>query len=236
MKIPKLTNSLFLAGLCTATASAATISNTATPIPSTDLNWDSADGSGVPVSGLVLDKFDTTLGTLTGVEFLLTSELGGTVTLARTSATGSASYGQDVFFPGIGNVPGDQVGAEFVFSSPGVSLSSTETFATGVGIDTDFTPGESPRMITVNESFSATLNPTNFSDFHDVVGGALDTFELDVSADYFEFLNLSGVTSDLDFAATAGATVTYTYDVIPEPSSILAVFCLAGGLMLRRRH
>lgn len=231
-----LQTSLLATGLAVGSGLGATLSYSFTDHP-----FGANDSESIP-----LNKFDSSLGTLTGVDFVLTGEVAGNISFRLLSAPTSATV----------TLNSVDMDTEFEFTGPALFATTFPTSATATA-DGNVTSGGvvvGPVPPNDTETFStvATSDTINKSytepgtDLSSFVGGALDTFNVDITSSTSfgaNFTPSEGSSEDYgtstfspNYSGLASGTVTYTYEAIPEPSSFLAVFCLAGGLVIRRRH
>lgn len=194
----------------------------------------SADDPGTALS-LLWNKFDTGLGTLTGVKMTITSNLTGSFTVNNNAAGNASVYNSSsgfyfVFGAGAGQPAAIVPGAV----SPISTSPSSGTF-----------PGSS---VAASSSETFTINgPISLYN-----SGTLDYF---ADASYFSAASPASFSTDLwrDFAATVtggnftlnstdaviGGTVTVLYEytptsAIPEPGTWAAAALLAGGAAYAR--
>lgn len=179
---------------------------------------------------LVFNKFDTSLGNLTGVSITFTTTYGATVTL---NATNEEVVGQDAFFAD-GTIKHELTGSLISLQSSTQTLSAT----CSADINGDCTDSKSSN----NNAFSNTLS---FSGMQDVIPfEGPGTFEL--TATLTSALAprardaVDNSTGTLDANWNGNVSVVYTYDngvaAVPEPLSICLLLGGLGGIAISRRR
>ena len=181
-----------------------------------------------------LPYFSSSLGTLTGATFTLTSNTQIDVTLAVSGgADGLFDVGEEIMDVDVQTKPGPSVFVKFGTDS------GTST------VECDFSGSVCGASGTTSLSGSTGLVPFNGTD--DIASGLLDeligTGDFSVALDYDIFptnscLTSCGVTGDLKWSGTLSVAYTYTPAAVPEPAS-LALFgtgLLGVGFALRRRQ
>ncbi|WP_149989196.1 MULTISPECIES: choice-of-anchor E domain-containing protein [Microcystis] len=185
-----------------------------------------------------LSKFDSSLGTLTGVALTLsgraTQNFSGvnTVNTTQTASITSMAYLSFTFSDGITITNPDNGDPAFTFSSSSGSQTYSANQTRNFG---PYTPSSSKVY-----NFPATGN----SALSNFLGAAGSTFS--VTCTSMSGLTVMGgggnITASQSTTAGCGASVQYTYTpaspplTIPEPSGVLGIFAVAGvGFFLRRK-
>ena len=186
-------------------------------------------------SDFLLGKFDTGLGTLTGVEIKVDfSTLAGSFTVtSQTASTVSVTAFDN-------NLKLRQKSSNSLgFTATTLYIESATTSpnwtSTSVG-------GNSSEVFTIVGGQSYTFTPQNissgyFSAYQSVGGVGSVVLQAMNTTSVGVFGGSYGVNSDSTGASTK-MTVTYTYDTVPEPGTI-GLLAVAGGVILlavRRRR
>ncbi len=184
-----------------------------------------------------LEQFDTSLGTLTGVELTINAWHEGTFDFLSNGAGG----GYIVFYIDysfeVNGFGGD--GGNLLFQDWVTEPTAGNPFGSGPGhFNTDFTTVD--EGVPVTETFgtqldfaaSYTAEDANFAEF--IGAGTLD-FDIVDWAVYS--IATTGESVSWELASMAGLAVeaTYTYDPIPS-SGVLSLFAVSGILATRRRR
>jgi len=180
------------------------------------------------------DKFDASLGTLTGVEISLMLTIDGGFLAVDNDGIGPAIA--DVEFGASGELSSTDV---TLFPVPSVTTSNMTTFnldaddGDGSGVQNtggDF--GVLNGVLTVNSS-TTNINPVFFGDYI----GAGDTFDTLADIDQIiDFGGVSGIAGEFGpQTADLKVTVVYTYIPIPAPGA-MALLGLGGLVAARRRR
>ncbi len=232
-------SALLLASLSTSVM-AATISQTAGYGYNTvTQSWDMENCSwGVDNNGdinntdfLRFNKFNSALGTLTGVELELHSLAGGSMSVQNTSSTNSnlnisdlkngVSVATNVPVYGINN--DNFIGLSIPTPTAKVHIPAGGSFSTGTELFTQ-----------VNNTFDYTqLNDAAF------IGAAGSTLDMFVGADNAATISYIGGNPEMIFNNVAGvyATLEYTYTPpVPEPATYALVCMGLGVLGLMRKR
>jgi len=207
-------------GLSAAAASAATIMDTDSFGPSLTEFASSSASSVNPLSGpinasaLELDLFDSSLGTLTSVEVMLTGGFTSEGTVLNSSTGAQTANAQE--------------DATFFFSSTMfVDTNFTAGDATGFQ---SFASGPAGTAVDLGATESTTFNPgtTGYS------GAAGDTFLIDFGTLVGTSFQGGGgnLTFDVDTLGTVEAKVTYTFDEAAPVVVVPTVPLPAGALLL----
>jgi len=164
-----------------------------------------------------LDKFDSSLGTLTSIVFDLEATITATVGVENLA---SKDASVDILFGSLVDV---KKGATSLLNTTPTYSATYSLAAYDTVFDWGGTSGAKYLGLTDTETKTITLN----SGFGDYIGAG--TFDLDVLASAFSKTTGTGnIASYYETEAGATAMVTYNYDVVPEPASLVA---LATGLM-----
>lgn len=192
--------------------------NTTTPIPSTATDW---------AGSLSFPRFDTTLGTLTGVELKLTAGLQTTITVSNNSATPSAGSARSEILLWAQDGSGNLIDPVIDLLSPafGFNLGAGQQVISGMltknSSSDDLYDAGSPNWATIQSEFSGT-----------------SSIMLNCSTFTQTLTSFSGGSTEGNSVANTSLTgsVTYIYTPVPEPAllGLLAIPTLAG-LMRRRR-
>lgn len=232
--------------LTSAAASAATLSYTSNTIASATNNW----GGGSLPNGTVnlsLTKFDTTLGTLTGITFTLYGTATGYVYVQNINATVTATVTPTVSSQ-ITLIDPGAVKTALVVTTPTYTAAltnlTTQVNATGTYGGTDsaqlavgtVTPAPTAGVNVTQVSAQSANNFNTYntasplwayiSGLFSAAGGG--TVNSPVGALGTTTANMSGGTQNLTTQtnSSAYATVTYTYNLpatVPEPATLLLV-------------
>ena len=179
-------------------------------IPSSLTDWSSS---------LVFPKFDSSLGTLTSVQFDLSSGMSTVLTVHNTAPSGSSGWAKTEVILTVQDPNG-------YFGSPQIDyLSPQYNFALGAG----------------QEVTSGTLTKTSSDSWTYSDAGTLAEFtgsgNINISAftNTYAVISYTGGNSDAVQVTNAQANgkITYFYDV-PEPAT-MSLLTLGGLAMLRRR-
>jgi hypothetical protein len=169
-----------------------------------------------------LPKFDTSLGTLTGITITLSTSVTAEVDIFN--ATGSPA----AFTNATATIP-------VTLTSPTETVSTTTTATTPTGIAA---PGFSAFPgLTSNTSSTVTVALANFGQYEGVGGGSA-SYSAAFSGGSYSGSSIPGVF--FGGTATAGGitSITYTYSpaAIPEPASMAMVVIGLGGVFAARRY
>lgn len=233
---------LGIAGLSSVCTHAATVSFTASDTLPNNLN-----------KSLTLSKFDSSLGTLTGVNISYTVNIAGANVQmdndSNLSQTATASVSNQVisFSSSLGSNSLKNSGNAALISAPLLGILETHDFVlaatsgdavgafnnTGAADYSNWSPG----------TLSASAGGDVGSSYISLYGGG-GTFNFTIKALYSTSASFDGSQGYFQGNTPSGdasATVTYTYTptAIPEPSgySVLAGFVVLGGtICLRRRE
>jgi len=190
-------------------------------------------------SDFLLGKFDTGLGTLTGVEIKVDfSTLAGSVTVTSKSSSTVTVTAFDAAF----TVSDPSLTNDLGFDATTTRLFSVVTSPAWNGASRTKVSGNSSQVYTIVGGQSYTFSQLNISsDFftaYESVGGV---GAVDIQAINVATIGASGGTYEVDPTATVAntkMTVTYTYSAVPEPGTI-GLLAFAGGVVLvavRRRR
>jgi len=171
-----------------------------------------------------LSKFDTTLGTLTGV----TVTLSTTVT-PEVDVFNSTTSAQN-FTNGTASIPVTVTGPS------STSATTTTSFLVPTGVAN---PGNNPFPgAPVTLSNTTTVAPANFGSFQGV-GPGTASFTAAFANGTYSGTSVPGVFFGGSAAAGGTTTITYTFTPVvvgaPEPSSIALVASGLGGFLVVRR-
>lgn len=181
---------------------------TTTPIPSTPADW---------TGSLAFPKFDLSLGTLTMVQLDLSGGFSMVLTVTNVSSSGSSGTAKTEVQWSVQDAGGHLIIPEVDLSSP--------NFAYTLGAGQSLTSG------TLTKSGSSSDQYTDGAVLAEFTGPG--TIVLPASTFTQTWLtNMGGDTSaSEDTYAQLTGTVTYSYQLIPETSSIvMGLFLCAGGL------
>ncbi|MFT3991964.1 MAG: choice-of-anchor E domain-containing protein [Luteolibacter sp.] len=195
---------------------------------------------------LTFAQFDDQGGTLvlTGVEITVTyTKTGGSLSVDNDS---SESGSIDLSHTIVGNLTVKSGGVSLIdnsYQAIGSSLNASSTATTTIGATTgDSTTSYDNTGLSDNWVFSATdVTATDSGTILSALQSAYvgtGNFVLNFAATQTSDIDgLGGVNYALVNSAISGAvTVTYTYEVIPEPSSVLLGLGSVGLFFLRRRR
>lgn len=207
--------------LIPAAANAATISFTDS-VPVTNTNW---------TESITLNKFDSSLGTLTGVTFELIGEVSGQASyesLDSAPAVISLNLQATIELDGSGLGLGT-----IVQVLPVANVTDNASDFDGT-IDFGGTSGGTFTGLNQADSDVGGIAPANFALF---IGGPGDTFSLDVEANGSSIGSGAGnLITQFSTNASAEVTVTYTYtsNEIPEPATLALIGAGLAGIGVAR--
>ena len=177
--------------------------------------------SGANVASLSWNRFNPSLGTLTGITFGASFDYSGSFTAINNSSSARtvsyiAAYLQFNFF---GQAPGDGI----------YGLQGTETIISTSPSSGTTVPGNSSRVFTILSGQTLAFPSVDWvSDYRGYFTG---TGTVDGDASVFLQVSGSGYLPT-NTSANGSAILTYTYQV-PEPSA-LSLLAVGLGLVLRR--
>lgn len=188
-----------------------------------------------------LDKFDSSLGTLTKITFDLDSTVRGDARLENQSVAGATVHMQLSAVIRLLNG-----GSTLVQVAPLVANSATVDAYDGSldwsGPSGSQTTGSGRSFLGMTNNQWASVDTTNPADFAAFTAGFPgDTIglRLTTSASNSAWSPDTGnITYQFTSEAMATGTVTYVYNAVPEPSGILAILSGLGGILgvaFRRR-
>lgn len=208
---------LMALGLAGATikSSAATVNATVAPMSITDLtDWVNKQ--------FVVDKFDSSLGTLTSVLITLSGEIDGSATLININQNASANYAF-------------QLQVKFESFIPNDSIPLVVQNTSGV-ISGTLAPGQTIQLTQITGSgstFKIVNNGNN--NLADFVGPG--TFNVPTDA-FGSIINTGSSNISLAVNSTATATLDVVYEYrptgVPVPASVWSGGALLAGLVYRR--
>jgi len=211
----------------------------ATSATAATVSFSDTKSVGVNSSDFLLGKFDTGLGTLTAVEIKVdSSTLAGSVTVTSKSASTVTVTAFDAAL----TVSDPSLTNDLGFNETTARLFTVVTSPIWKGAGGTKVSGNSSQVYTIVGGQSYTFSAQNissdyFTAYESVGGvGAVDIQAINVAT-----IGASGGTYEVDPTATVAntkMTVTYTYDAVPEPTTI-GLLAVAGGVILlavRRRR
>ena len=183
-----------------------------------------------------LDKFDTTLGTLTSAKIILEGSMTSTITLENTAAQDQTVQATGSVELGWGDDLGGALGLPGLFS--GIFVLDVIT-----GPQT-LSPGQTASIGPLNDVDMAMFTYNDAATLGALSGGAGDMFA--VTCESLSGLALQGgggnVNSSQQTTAGCGASIEYTFDAAPppQPMPLPAPLALLGlgrvGLGIARRR
>ena len=196
--------------------------------------------SGIALAGssytnFLIAKFDSSLGTLTGIKvFVSTAGLQGSVGITNNDTTTASIEGYDSTF-NIRQAAGTDLGYGSAKSDTLTDVGTTPHWNT-----VTLAPGGGTQVLTIDGGFSFSIADVDiassaFGAYQSVGGTGSVTFE----ARNTQAVSVTGgnfnVNSTAAFANT-NVGITYTYNAIPEPSAFALLGLGALGLVARRRR
>ena len=196
--------------------------------------------SGIALAGssytnFLIAKFDSSLGTLTGIKvFVSTAGLQGSVGITNNDTTTASIEGYDSTF-NIRQAAGTDLGYGSTKSDTLYGILTLPDWST-----VTLAPGGGTQVLTIDGGFSFSIADVDiassaFGAYQSVGGTGSVTFE----ARNTQAVSVTGgnftVNSTAAFANT-NVGITYTYNAIPEPSAIALLGLGALGLVARRRR
>jgi len=181
-----------------------------------------------------VDQFDSSLGTLTGVNVFVTSSLLGSadVTNAATTGTTTVSGFNSTFFADSDDANLGYGGMKLSYLGNVVTTPDWHTASMAAGVLQKFT-------LAAGQNFSIAPVNVDSGNFSYYVGSGTVSFKAWAST----VVTLTGsqiILDTVDSGADTWFGVTYTYDevsAIPEPSSVLfSGGLLCSALFIRRRR
>ena len=198
-------------------------------------NYSGAALAGSSYSNFSIAKFDSSLGTLTGVSvFVSTAQLQGSVGITNNDAASATIDGYDSTF-NIKQSAGTDLGYGSTKSGTITDVVTTPGWS---GLTLAANGGQQTLTIDGGQSFdiaSVNIASSVFGAYQSAGGTGFVTFQVRST----QGVNVTGGDFSVNSTATFANTnigVTYTYTAVPEPSAFALLGLGAMGLVARRRR